>query len=226
MGRVGMTNPATHPSDWWQASDGNWYPPEAKWTGAEDAYLSAAQLANSLRQGVRPPTREVPIVLGTGEGVFYSGLFDQYNFATASVSYNTGWFAAFGSPLWLAASLGGSALYNNHQKNKARDQAAAQWRIVNQGTLYLTNSRVCLQGRLGWVDIPLSEIRALECLPDGVVVYQANRPPTKIATAAVAYLYVLLSFLVHGQVVDVPLSEDFIERARSAGRSIPQPGDH
>jgi hypothetical protein len=208
-------------SGWWQASDGLWYPPEAKWTHAEDAYLAAAHLAKLLRGGGRPTSLTVPIVLAADEQAYHVDPFTQYKFAASNVSYNSGWVAAFGSPLWLAASLGGSALYNKYQRDKARAEAAAQWRVVNYGTAFLTDRRLCLQGQLAWVDIAFSTVRALEPIPEGVVIYQANQPPTMVSTPAVAYLYVLLSFLVNGRVIDVPLPHDLVSRARAAGKRIP-----
>src|SRR5262249_25913014 len=71
-----------------------------------------------------------------------------------------------------------------------------------------------------WTDIPLADVRALDALPDGVVIHRLGQSPIKIATHAVAYLYVLLFFLIHGQAVDVPLPDDFAERARNAGRTV------
>ena len=87
--------------------------------------------------------------------------------------------------------------------------------------IHVTNQRLCLQGRLGWVDIGFGDIRAFDALPDGVVVHRQGHSPVKIAMPAVAYLYVLLSYLASGQVISVPLPADFTERARRAGRDVP-----
>jgi uncharacterized RDD family membrane protein YckC len=151
----------------------------------------------------------------------YCESFSQYTYSQRAVSYNRAFFAAFGSPAWLAASLGGSALYNNYQRTRAEAEAAAQWRLVDHGIVHVTNQRLCLQGRLSWVDISLGDVRALDALPEGVVIHRQGQSPVMIATSATAYLYVLLSFLISGQVINVPLSVDFVDRARGAGRDIP-----
>lgn len=216
--------------DWTQMSYGpegmseptNWSQQPSYWSVADDAYLGAANLSARLQKGMKLHPIKVAIPLQEGEDVFFSERFLQYSFAKSNVTYNRGYFAAFGSPVWLAASLGGSALYNNYQRNKAAAQAAAQWRTVDQGLIHVTSLRICLQGQLAWTDIPLSAVRAVDALPDGVVVHREGQAPIKIATATVAYLHVLLSFLVTGQAIDVPLPVDFIERARRAGRQVPE----
>lgn len=204
----------------WQSHSDGWYQPQASWTAADDAYLSAAHLSARLQNGQRPPALATAIVLRPAEYVSYCENFSQYTYSQKTVSYSRGFFAAFGSPAWLAASLGGSALYNNYQRTKAEAEAAAQWRLVDHGILHVTNQRLCLQGRLSWVDIPLGDIRALDALPEGVVIHRQSQSPVMIATSATAYLYVLLSFLISGQVTRVPLPADFVDRARRAGRDI------
>lgn len=193
----------------------------AAWSEADDAYLSAMHLAAWLRSGRALLPIQTFIALQPDEKVFYETGFAEYVFATATVRYGTGWVAMFGSPAWLAASLAGSAAYNNYQRNKAQTQAAAQWRLADQGVIHITSRRICLQGNLRWTDIPLADIRALDARPDGVVIHRLGQSPIKISTAAVAYLYVLMSFLLHGQAVDVPIPGDFAERAQKAGRVIP-----
>jgi uncharacterized RDD family membrane protein YckC len=204
----------------WQPGDGNWSQP-APWTSADDAYLGAADLSARLRNGQRLPPLDSAIVLRPEEQVLHWENFTAHTYSRTAVSYNSGFVAAFGSPTWLAASLGGSALYNNYQRGKAEAQAAAQWRPVDQGIIHVTSQRLCLQGRLNWVDIGFGDIRAFDALPDGVVVHRQGQSPVKIATPAVAYLYVLLSFLASGQVISVPLPADFADRARRAGRDVP-----
>jgi uncharacterized RDD family membrane protein YckC len=203
-----------------QPGSGHGYGPQVSWTAADEAYLKAADLSARLRSSGKLPPLDTAIVLEPGESAVYCDKFTEYVYSTARVSYTSGFVAAFGSPAWLAASLGGSALYNNYQRTKAEAKAAAQWRIADQGLIHVTDQRLCLQGRLAWAEFPLGAIRALDALPDGVVIHRQGQSPVKIATAAVAYLYVLLSFFVTGQVISVPLPPDFIERARRAGRYV------
>ena len=205
----------------WQSDSGNWYQSQASWTAADEAYLSAAHLSAQLRNGQRLPALATAIVLRPAECVLCCESFSQYTYSQRAVSYSRGFFAAFGSPAWLAASLGGSAFYNNYRRTKAEAEAAAQWRVVDHGIIHVTNERLCLQGRLSWVEIPLGDVRALDALPEGVVIHRQSQSPVMIATSNTAYLYVLLSFLISGQVISVPLPADFVDRARWAGRDIP-----
>jgi hypothetical protein len=124
---------------------------------------------------------------------------------------------AFGSPLLVAATIGGSLLYNAHQRNLAERAAAIQWRTINEGAVFLTNRRICLQGRVTWVDLDYEAVRSLEALPDGVVLHQSGRPPLKLVTSWLEYFYVMLSSLALGRKVKVELDPDFVARARATG---------
>jgi hypothetical protein len=52
------------------------------------------------------------------------------------------------------------------------------------------------------------------------VLHEVNVAPRKIATARPAFFYVLLSFLALDRVVDVPVTESFMARARDAGKEL------
>lgn len=194
--------------------------PGQEWRQSDDAYLSAIYLASFLRSGRRLAHVQANLSLGPGEQAYYGTGFAAYVFTAANVSYQTEWVAMFDSPAWLAVSLAGSAMYNAYQRNQAAAMAAPQWRLADQGIVHITSQRICLQGNLHWIDIPLSAIRAIDALPDGVVIHRSGEPPLKISTLAVAYIYVLIVFLVHGRVVDLPIPGEFAERARIAGRAI------
>jgi uncharacterized RDD family membrane protein YckC len=202
--------------------DTNSQPPGATWSEADEAYLSAARLSAWLRSGQELLPIQSLIALRPDEKVFYEADFSGFAFSQAAVRYSTGWFAAFGSPAWLAASLAGSAAYNSYQRSRAQAEGAAQWRFADQGSVHITSQRICLQGKLRWTDIALADIRALDALPDGVVIHRQGQSPIKVVTAAVAYFYVLISYLVHGSAIDVPIPEDLAARARYAGRAVPE----
>jgi hypothetical protein len=86
-----------------QSSSGSWYQPLVSWTAADDVYLSAAHLSARLRNGQRLPALDTAIVLRPAEHVLYCESFSQYTYSQRAVSYNRSFFAAFGSPAWLAA---------------------------------------------------------------------------------------------------------------------------
>jgi hypothetical protein len=134
-----------------------------------------------------------------------------------------GFTFAFGSPLLVAATLGGSMLYNTHQQNQARMASTVQWRVANEGTIFLTSARIGMQGRAGWVDIPYPNIRSFETVPDGVVIYQDRIPPLKLTTSWLEYFLVMLSWLAFSRQVPVTLDPDFAARARATG-ALPADG--
>lgn len=139
---------------------------------------------------------EVPIRLGSNEFChLQTGFILSVYAAARAQTPNQGFLVAFGDPLLLAASIGGSLLYNAHQQERARAAAAIQWRAADQGIVYLTNQRICLQGHVQWRDIPFSSLRSLDPYPDGIVLYQEGLPPTKLATSWLEYFYVMLSWL-------------------------------
>lgn len=114
-----------------QAADARPQPPGDAWSQADEAYLAAANLAAWLRGGQGLLPIQSLIALQPEEKVFYNEGFTGYVFSTAAVRYSRGWVAAFGSPAWLAASLGASVAYNNYQRSRTQAEAAAQWRLVD-----------------------------------------------------------------------------------------------
>jgi hypothetical protein len=159
-----------------------------------------------------------PVRLGDGEHCHLQTGFVSSVYATADVrAPGPGFSFAWGSPLLVAATIGGRMLYNAHQQTQARMASAAQWRLSNEGTIFLTNRRVCLQGRLGWVEIGYEQILSLEPLPDGVVVYQAQLPPLKLVTSWLEYFYVMVSWLAFGRKVPFTLDPEVEIRAKATG---------
>jgi hypothetical protein len=143
-------------------------------------------------------------------------------YQTANVQApQTGFTFAFGSPLLVAATLGGSMLYNAHQQNKARMASAIQWRVANEGTIFLTDHRICLQGRAGWADVNYDDLRSFEALPDGVVVYRNQSSPIKLTTSWLEYFFVMFSWLGFSRKIPVHLDPDIAARARATGALPP-----
>jgi hypothetical protein len=181
---------------------------------AEEGLLAAAHLAYALRSGWTPPAITAPIALYAGEAVYGSTGFHLFNYSGANVSYRRGFVAGFGSPLALAATIGGSLLYNSVQKSKAQAQARVQWRLVNEGVAHLTDRRFALQGRLRWHDIFYSSVKATECLDDGIVIMLDGQEPLKLSTPWPQYYFVLFNWLGYRSIPDVQLPDRLRERFR------------
>ena len=130
------------------SASGSWQRQETPLcTAADDAYLGAANLSARLGNGGQLPPVETAIVLEPGENVVYCDSFSEYAYATAQVTYTRGFLAAFGSPAWLAASLGGSALYNSYQRNKAEARGGSPVAASRSGSSPCHESAAVLAGQ-------------------------------------------------------------------------------
>jgi hypothetical protein len=166
-------------------------------TPQQQGQIAAVQLADALRGGWTPPTVEAPIARYQDEQIYATTACQLLEFSGANVNYRSGFAVGFGSPLLLAATIGGSLLYNSHQKNKAQAAAAPQWRGQNAGPLHVTNYRFALQGQLGWQDLFYNRIRASECLVDGIVIFFDGQPPLKLAIVWPEYFFVLFQWFAY-----------------------------
>jgi hypothetical protein len=161
---------------------------------------SAVAFGDALRAGWKPPPIRSEIATWPGESVIAETPGDLWQYTGADVSYRSGGFVALGSPLLLVASLAGSLAYNAHQKNKAQQQAAAQWRMMNQGTLIFTSQRVAIAGSMGWLDMPYANIRATGQDGDGTVLFFDGSPRLKMRMWNPLTHFVLLRYLAYGDV--------------------------
>ena len=161
---------------------------------------SAVALGDALRAGWRPPAVPAQVVTFPGESVIAETPGDLWQYTGADVSYRSGGFVALGSPLLLVASLAGSLAYNAHQKNKAQQQAAAQWRLMNQGTLIFTSQRISIAGTMGWLDMPYSNIRGTGQDGDGILLFFDGQPRLKLRMWNPLTHFVLLRYLAYGDV--------------------------
>jgi hypothetical protein len=167
----------------------------------EQARAAAASLSDALATGWRPPAAPALIALNPGEVTYASTTFHASSFTGAAVSYNKGFMVGLGNPVVLAATLGGSLLYNQHQKTKAQRTAAPQWRPLDGGVLHLTSERFGLQGRLRWAEIPYPAVRASDCVPQGIVLFLDGEPPLLVATPWPEYFFVMFRWLAYQQIV-------------------------
>lgn len=138
--------------------------------------------------------------------------FSLAEFSGRSVPYNQFWFGV-GSPLMFTATLGMSALVNHSRKMRAQAEAAATWRQVNHGTVYLTNQRFALQGVFGWKDVYFGAIRNSYLQPfEGIVLFLDGANPLKVTMPWAEYHFLLFQFLAYGYVVPFALPEEDARR--------------
>ncbi|WP_235186995.1 MULTISPECIES: hypothetical protein [unclassified Frankia] len=190
-------------------------------TSYEESWLAGAELGEALTRGWRPRAQPVQIALGAGEAVLAQAPVRVWQYIGQNVTYNQGWFVAFGSPLLLGASLLGSALYNGSQRRRAEALAAVQWRPVCQGHLFLTNWRLALALTTGWIDIGYPYLRASGVDGDSMVIMLAGQPPVRLQVWPAHWFFVLMRFLAYGEIVRMEIPSH-LQRA-AAPRALEPP---
>jgi hypothetical protein len=82
--------------------------------------------------------------------------------------------------MYSAARLTSNILGNQARKAKAAREAAPQWRLVDQGTLYLTNRRFAVQGQVQWHDLWFQHVRISDCDGQIIRLEMSGSPPTAL----------------------------------------------
>jgi hypothetical protein len=172
-------------------------------TPFEESWMAGADLGRALAGGWRPAAQPAPIALARGEAVLAQAPVRVWQFIGQNVSYNQGFFVAFGSPLLVGASLLGSALYNSSQRRRAEAAAAVQWRPLAVGQLFLTDLRIALALSTGWVDIGYPYLRASTVDDSGVIVMLDGQPPIRLEVWPPHWFFVLMRFLAYGETIQV-----------------------
>jgi len=175
-------------------------------TSSERDWFSAHQLSSSLRMGWKPGSQATKIALRPGEYVAHAAPCGLHAYYATKAQARGGSFLAFGSPLLLIASAAGSIGYNMWQNQKAREQAAAQWRYVGSGMAHFTNQRIAVAAETGWKNFEYSSIEATEMEPDGLVIFENGRAREKISINLPLTHFILLRYLAYGEIPNLESS--------------------
>lgn len=192
---------------------------------AEHSLLAAAQLADKLSCGWRPPALPSPIVLQPSESMHAASPATLLHHTGAEVSYQQNFFA-FGGPVLFLATAAGSMVANARARQRAEASAREQWRVYDSGMAWFTNRRIALQGHSSWTDLWYADVRASFCDADGILLYFADRPPYKLGCPSPEWHFVLFRFLAYGEIVTIDLPEELRSRAAAAGHALPPPRGH
>lgn len=190
-------------------------------TPPEDSALAAAHLASALRSGWRPPPIEAAIHLLPGEHAVAAHPISVSQHYGQAVQWSPGGFLALGNPLWTSLSVMGTVAFNVVQRQRAQERARVQWRLHDQGILYMTTTRLACQLQQQWVDFAYASIRASGPDLDGLVIWHEGQPPIKLHLPFPDWYYVLLRFLAHGEIVAPHLPPEFCRRVLAAGKPLP-----
>lgn len=169
-------------------------------TSADEDWFRAHQLTNAMASGWRPTPQASRISPRASEFVAHAIPCGLNAYYSTTVQASRGGLIAFGSPLLLAASVVGSIGYNMWQNQKAREEAAAQWRYVGAGMVHFTNQRIAVASDTGWRNFEYSGIEAMEMEPDGIVIFENGRVREKISLNLPLTHFILLRFLAYGEI--------------------------
>lgn len=199
-------------------SNGGWTQPLQP---EDEATLAAVKLSRALQDGVLPQPISAPITLAPAEQVYAQVVAQVFEYTAIQVGRTRGTFVGFGSPLLLGATLAGSLVYNKVQKERAKVQAAPQWRPVDQGVIYFTTTRLAFQGTQGWSDVPYSAIRAMSLENDGILISLDGAPRLAFSMHSATWHFVLMRYLASGEVVPLTVDPGLRLRAELAGVEAP-----
>lgn len=183
-----------------------------------ESRLLGRELAGAFNRGVEPKAVDVPMALRRDEFCFgHSGvLLLYYTEAEAAYLKKSGGYVIGSSPggfalgaLFSAAKFTTNVVGNQVRKSRAAREAAAQWRPVDQGTLYLTNRRFAVQGQAQWHDLWFDDIRMSDC--DGRIIRleMVGSPPLGVQVPGPDWWFVMFNKLAYGRVVMPPDPDAF-----------------
>ena len=98
----------------------------------------------------------------------------------------------------------GTAIGNSARKSSAAREAAARFRPVDQGQLYLTDRRFAVQGQAQWTDLWFDELRMSSCDGSSITLHMSGLPPMQMHTWPIDYYFALFHFLSTGNIIQIP----------------------
>lgn len=161
------------------------------------------QLSAWLAAGNTPEPVPCPIVLMEGEHCYghTRAALDQLLTGDGTYVHKSGGFIAGGlvSMVAVGSARGAvNAVGNRRRRQAAEREAAAQFRPVDAGELYLTDRRLALAGQ-EWVDVWHSDIRQSQCTPDGITLSTPGVPVLRLRTGCDPYWYLLFRHIAYGE---------------------------
>jgi hypothetical protein len=164
------------------------------------------KLSESLTGGWRPSGQKVPIQLRPGEQCYAHGPAQLWQYLEGDGTYVHK--TRFGFSALGVAMAAGTVVGNSVRKSRAAREAAARFRPVDEGTLYLTDMRLAMQGKMQWYDIWFEDIRSVECNSTCITIQSAGNPPVQLYVWPVDYYYVLYHFIAYHNIIEVPAEVD------------------
>lgn len=163
------------------------------------------KLITSLTAGQRPPIQTVPVRLSPGEACYAQGPAQLWQFLEGDGSYvhkSRGGFGLLGLAMVASTAAG-----NRARRSRAEQEAAPRFRLVDQGTVYLTDQRFLLQGQSQWTDVWHQNVRVSVCDSSTITFEGSGAPPMKLHVWPIDYYFVLFRFLAYNEIIQIPPDE-------------------
>ena len=174
-----------------------------------DSRRRGRELANALNGGAAPQTVPTRMALRPGEACFgeidvqvWQWLEGDGEYVRKSGGYYGGGVAG------LIALRGASAIGNSRRRAAAAREAAAQWRVVDRGRVFLISQRFSIQGETGWRDIWFSGVRMSDCDGVSIALEIDGWPSTRLEMPYPDYWFVLFRKLAYNHVMMPPWPDD------------------
>lgn len=166
----------------------------------------ARKLTAALSAGQRPTVQPVPFRLTPGEACYAQGPAQLWQFLEGDGTYvhkSRGGFGLLGLAL-----VAGTAAGNARRRSRAEQEAAPQFRPVDQGTIYLTDKRFTLQGQAQWTDITFENVRVARCDSVSITFELFGAPPLKVLAWPIDYYFALFHFLAYNDIIQIPSDDN------------------
>jgi hypothetical protein len=160
------------------------------------------RLTEGLSQGWRPEPIRTPIQLQRNEHCYVHSNAQLWQYLEGDSTYIHKSRMGFG--LLGVALVAGTAAGNSARKQRAAREAAPQFRLAEQGQLFVTDMRFAIQGQMQWIDLWYESIRMSNCDGTSITLHMANMPPTQLHVWPIDYYFALYHFLANGDVIEIP----------------------
>ena len=174
-----------------------------------DSRVAGRQLTAAIQRGVPIHTIACPMRLQFGEHCVGTSHVGLMQFVGADVTWTEkhggGW--GIGSMLVMGAV---NAAGNSRRQAEARRQATAQWRLVDNGQMWLTNLRLAIQAS-EWTNLWHEDINATSCDGLAIELNYPGMPPTRIRVNYADWWFVMLNWVAFSE-VKLPPEPDLMRR--------------
>ena len=181
-----------------ESSETAYTPAQVKASRAEGQKLRAALAAGHL-----PPAMTVPFRLGYGEICYVQGPAQLCEFLEGDGTYIHKSRAGFG--LVGLAIVAATAVGNSTRRSRAARKDAPRFRLVDRGTIYLTDQRFVLQGRTQWSDFWHQNVRMATCDGSSITFHISGAPPIRLHIWPIDYYFVLFHYLAYNDIIQIPV---------------------